>query len=155
MAERSGSEGELPFSEALARTMQASKLLKARLRNLAQIRAWFIIAVLQDRVADVSTAEGGSRSEMTSAPDGIPTLHVANYQLAGHGSPQIGHGSLSLGEFFAHCYSDLPTSQAFHAGFYAGVLAAKQELVDTTKFVSAATGLPSDTALNDSKPPND
>ncbi|HVX23810.1 MAG TPA: hypothetical protein VG992_00490 [Candidatus Saccharimonadales bacterium] len=126
------------MADAVGRVMEARTITNRETRQRVVAHASRIIDLLTGKTDQASViAPPYSLDEVISdAPEGIPAVTYKStlmYETADHDAYVVDVIS-DLGSYFAKQFSDERPSNAFNAAFYAGVVAARDGLVDVSLF---------------------
>lgn len=129
------SQSRQDMIQRAGKVFETQVLSQAESRKSIVVRASRIIDLLRRRTPADSLSDADIFPNMQSAPEEIPTVrHMGRMTWPGEedfSMPVIS----SLGEFYARMFTDQGPGAVFDTAFYAGVLAAKEGLIDVDQFV--------------------
>ncbi len=122
--------------EHLGKVLEAQLYQRAQQRERVVVLASRVIDALTDKSAGVHSEPHDPGRDFASAPEAIPALGWRDVMTMGTEEKDMSLNIVgNVGEWFASTHSNERPSQVFNAAFYAGVLAAKEGLVDVSLFV--------------------
>jgi hypothetical protein len=131
----SSPDDEGVHSGVVAGHMEAQALSAQERRMRVVSVASQMLRVLRGDEEDAHPLVSGPPEGLSPAPEQIPSVsYTAHMHLGGQDFPQ--ELQVSLGQYFARHFPDLPPSDVFHIAYYAAGLAAREGLMDTSGFLT-------------------